>query len=146
MPRNKKESMIFTLCMCCLMVLGMSCYNSLLHGSLTLPGLLMGFVPGFIVALLLDIFVVGGIAKKVAFSLPLDRERSWQLPLAISVCMVLGMVTCMSLFGLLMEAGLGNFGLMDYFHGWMMNFIMALPLQLILVRPFSVTVLKQVQA
>lgn len=146
MPTNKKEGIIFTLCMCSMMVLGMSCYNLVLHGELTLQGLVFGFVPGFITALILDVLIVGRIAKKIAFALPLDREKSWQLPLTISSLMVLMMVTFMSLFGLFMESGLGNFGVNDYFYAWIMNLIVALPLQLILVRPVSVAILKQVQA
>lgn len=50
--------------MCFLMVLGMSVYNLWLHGDLYFSNLLIGLVPGFIVAFILDVFIVGVIAKK----------------------------------------------------------------------------------
>lgn len=64
MPTNKKEGIIFTSLMCFLMVLGMSVYNLWLHGDLYFSNLLIGLVPGFIVAFILDVFIVGVIAKK----------------------------------------------------------------------------------
>lgn len=36
MPKNKKKEIILTLCMCSLMVLGMSIYNLILHHSFSL--------------------------------------------------------------------------------------------------------------
>lgn len=145
MPKSRKESFIFTLCMCGMMVLGMSAYNLAIHGGLSFSALAGGFPAGFIVAFILDVVVVGKVAKKAAFKLPITKERMWLLPIAISCCMVLGMVTFMSLFGLLMEAGLGNFGFQDYLRGWLTNFVMAIPLQLLVVRPISVKVLSSIQ-
>ena len=76
MPRNKKEGMIFTVLMCGLMVLGMSLYNLAIHGALTASALFGGFPLGFIVAFILDVFVVGVVAKKIAVRLRLSRRRS----------------------------------------------------------------------
>lgn len=139
MPKTKKEGLIFTLCMCSMMVLGMSAYNLLLHGHFSLGALASGFPAGFMVAFILDVVVVGKVAKKVAFSLPVSQEV---LPIVISCSMVVGMVTAMSLFGLLMEAGVGAFGWHDYLQGWLTNFVMAIPLQLLVVRPVAVKVLR----
>lgn len=146
MPTNKKEGIIFTTLMCFLMVLGMSTYNLLLHQSFTLSALLTGLVPGFVVAFILDVFIVGVYAKKLAFKLPIDREKKWQTILAISSLMVLGMVTCMSLFGVIMEMGLTDQLVSNYLMAWRMNFIAALPLQLLFVGPFSRMVLQKIQA
>ena len=106
MPTNKKEGIIFTTIMCSMMVLGMSMYNLLLHDNFGLVTLLAGLVPGFVVAFILDVFVVGVIAKKIAFQLPINKKSKVQLILTISSLMVLGMVTFMSLFGVLMEGGI----------------------------------------
>ena len=103
MPTNKKEGMLFTTLMCFLMVFGMSTYNLLLHGEFSLYALSKGLLPGFIVAFILDVFIVGVLAKKIAFSLPFNKEKRLLLILTISSLMIIGMVTCMSLFGLLME-------------------------------------------
>lgn len=127
------------------MVLGMSCYNLVLHDDFHLSSLLLGLVPGFIVAFILDVFVVGVIAKKIAFKLPMDKENKLLLILTISTLMILGMVTCMSVFGMIIEGGIPANFLEVYRHTWVMNFIVALPYQLLLVGPFSRSLLSHSQ-
>lgn len=137
MPTNKKEGIIFTSLMCFCMVFGMSLYNLVIHNQFTWTALLLGLIPGFVVAFILDVFIVGVIAKKLAFKLPINKDSKLQLILTISSLMVLGMVTCMSLFGILM-GGSGSEDLLSaYLTAWKMNVIAALPLQLLLVGPFS---------
>jgi hypothetical protein len=51
--------------------------------------------------------------------------------------MVTGMVTFMSIFGLLIRPEMPQNIVSAYFIGWGMNFIAALPLQLIIVGPAS---------
>ena len=146
MPTNKKEGIIFTTIMCSMMVLGMSMYNLLLHDNFGLVTLLAGLVPGFVVAFILDVFVVGVIAKKIAFQLPINKKSKVQLILTISSLMVLGMVTFMSLFGVLMEGGIPDNLWAAYSEAWRMNVIVALPLQLLIVGPVSRTTLGKIQA
>lgn len=145
MPTNKKESLIFTCMMCSMMVLGMSLYNLLLHHHFSFPELIKGFIPGFMVAFILDEFVVGVLAKKIAAKAPIDPEKPIQIILTITFAMVLGMVTCMSLFGIIMELGFPESMLGLYLHAWKMNFIVALPLQLFIVGPISRKVLTNIQ-
>ncbi len=146
MPKNKKEGIIFTSLMCFLMVLGMSIYNLMLHNDFSLSNLLVGLVPGFMVAFILDVFVVGVFAKKIAFNLSfIDKTKPIQLILSISCLMIIGMVTFMSLFGLIVEGGLGGVSGLAYLYAWKMNILVALPYQLILVGPFSRFVLGKIQ-
>ncbi|MGB3161152.1 MAG: DUF2798 domain-containing protein [Carnobacterium sp.] len=145
MPTNKKEGIIFTTLMCFLMVFGMSLYNLLLHNNFSWTALLVGLVPGFIVALILDVFIVGVFAKKIAFKLPINKERKVQVILTISCLMVIGMVTLMSLFGILFEGNLSSGLLPAYLTAWKMNIIAALPLQLLFVGPFSRKMLGLIQ-
>ena len=128
------------------MVLGMSMYNLLLHDNFGLVPLIAGLVPGFTVAFVLDVFIVGVIAKKIAFQLPIKKENKLQLILTISSLMVLGMVTFMSLFGVLMEGGIPDNLWAAYSEAWRMNVIVALPLQLLVVGPVSRTILGKIQA
>lgn len=51
--------------------------------------------------------------------------------------MVLGMVTLMSVYGLVAQGQLHGDILPKYLRAWGFNFIMALPLQLIIVGPIS---------
>ena len=137
MPRNKKEGIIFGVTMCFLMVCGMSAYNLALVGKLSYTKFAIGLIPGFIVAFFFDTVIVGPIAKKLAFKLPIDRNNKLQTILAISLLMITGMVTFMSVFGLLISPELPENIIHAYFTAWGMNFIAALPLQLLLVGPIS---------
>lgn len=145
MPTNKKEGNIFTTMMCFLMVLGMSIYNLWLHNALHVSNLFVGLILGFIVAFILDVFIVGVVAKKIAFKLPINKQNKMQMILTISCLMVLGMVTCMSLFGIVIEQGIPEQFLSAYLTAWKMNVIMALPLQLLFVGPVSRAVLATIQ-
>ncbi|MCG1001579.1 DUF2798 domain-containing protein [Lactococcus lactis] len=146
MPTNKKEGLIFTTLMCFLMVFGMSFYNLILHHSFSTSSLLFGIIPGFIIAFMLDVFIVGVIAKKIAFNISFINKRNQiSLIIVISCFMVIGMVTFMSVFGLVIENGINSFSLATYWHTWLMNFIVALPYQLIIVGPISRSILKKIQ-
>ena len=108
--------------------------------------MLTGLVPGFIVAFIVDSFVVGVVAKKIAFKLPINKQSKLQLIVTISCLMIIGMVSFMSMFGILIEGGIpANLGA-TYLHTWGMNFIVALPYQLLIVGPISRFVLGGIQA
>ncbi|MBL1225463.1 DUF2798 domain-containing protein [Enterococcus sp. BWR-S5] len=149
MPTNKKEQIVFTLMMCTMMVFGMSVYNTFLHTGLegvTLNGILPGFLPAFAVALLLDVIIVGPVAKSIAFKLLGKNKGKMPLTaLVISGCMVFGMVLCMSLFGLIMQQNFSGNVLMNYFQAMGLNAVCAFPLQLLIVGPVSRVLLKKMQ-
>ena len=137
MPRNKKEGIIFWVTMCFLMVYGMSAYNLALVGKLSFAKFTVGLIPGFIAAFFFDTVIVGPVSKKIAFKFPIDKNSKLQIILAISLLMVIGMVTFMSIFGLLMRPEIPQNIVSAYFIGWGTNFIAALPLQLLIVGPVS---------
>ena len=145
MPRNKKEGIIFGVTMCFLMVCGMSTYNLALVWKLSFAKFAIGLIPGFIVAFFFDTVIVGPVVKKIAFKLPIDKNSKLQIILAISLLMVIGMVTFMSIFGLLMRPEIPQNVVSAYFIGWGMNFIAALPLQLLIVGPISRLKLQMLQ-
>lgn len=142
MPTSKKESVYFGMIMCFGMVIVMTIYNLFLNelvGVVSFAEIFIQFIIGFIVALLLDLFVVGPAAKKAAFKLPYDKSKKGYVILAISTCMVIGMVLCMSLYGLIASYlfhGLGSASFTkDYLDLVMKNFIVAYPLQLLIMGP-----------
>ncbi|WP_294133978.1 DUF2798 domain-containing protein [uncultured Clostridium sp.] len=140
MGQTKFQKFIFTLMMCFFMVLGMTTYNIILnegfHSNL-LNNLLKDFWLGFIVALLLDIFIVGKLAKPLAFKIvkPTKETKQIKIILAISSCMVVGMVLFMSIFGAIVSSGFTIDALKLYPLCVLRNFIMALPLNLLIVSP-----------
>ncbi|EOI05143.1 hypothetical protein UAY_00618 [Enterococcus moraviensis ATCC BAA-383] len=135
MPQNKKEGLFFTTIVCFSMVISMSAYNLLLHGQFSLGNLFGGLVPGFIVAFFFDVLVVSIPAKKIAFALPVNKEKKLHMIIAVSSCMVLGMVFFMSMYGVFMQFGFTENFMSYYIGAFSKNLIMALPLQLLVVGP-----------
>ncbi|MNP11042.1 hypothetical protein D3C76_1032130 [compost metagenome] len=140
MGRNKTETFIFTLIMCALMVLGMSIYNVILLEGLSgtlVRNVLIGYMPAFIIALILDVFIVGKIAKGIAHRIVKDTDPMLKKIMFISFFMVTGMVLLMSFYGAVMHVGFTADLPMAYLSSVGMNFICALPLQILLVGPLT---------
>lgn len=143
MPQNKRESLIYTVIMCFFMVLWMSIYNvALQHGTLNLEVVVaawIGFPIAYIFAMCCDWFVASRIAKGVAFRYLLKpQDSTLKKILCISGGMVVCMVIIMSLYGACEGAvHTGNWSSVPV--NWMINiprnFIMALPLQLLIAGP-----------
>ena len=143
MPRNFKEAMFFTLLMCSLMVLGMSIWNLYLLGHFSLGNLATGFLPGFITAFLLDVLLVGPLVKGLSFRFLKDYHKRWQKSAVISGGMVLAMVSLMSIYGLLFNGEV--LSMESYLGAWGTNFVMAFPLNFLLVGPFSRFIIGRIQ-
>lgn len=106
----------------------------------------LGFFPGFVVAFILDMLIIGPLAKKVAFSLiPRDSKSKYVKIFAVSGCMVLGMVTCMSLYGIIFNLGLEGVSLVAYGQAWLTNFVVALPYNFVVVGPIARYFLGEIQ-
>lgn len=138
MPRNFKEALLFTCMMCGMMVFGMSIWNLQVAGAFAWSHVFLGFFPGFIVAFILDMLIIGPLAKKVTFSLiPRDSKSKYVKIFAVSGCMVLGMVTCMSLYSIIFNLGLEGVSLVAYGQAWLTNFVVALPYNFVVVGPIA---------
>ena len=143
MPQNKRESLIYTVMMCFVMVLWMSFYNvALQQGRFTLETLAagwLGFPFAYVVGMCCDWFVASRIAKGVAFRfLVKPQDSALKKILCISCGMVVVIVVLMSLYGACESAfHTGNWAGVP--GNWLVNiprnFIMALPLQLLLAGP-----------
>jgi hypothetical protein len=140
MGQTKFQKFIFTLMMCFSMVLGMTIYNMLLNEGWSdqfFFHLFKEFWLGFFIALILDIFVVAKVAKPIAFKIvrPAKNTKPLKLIIAISSCMIIGMVLCMSLYGAVMAMGFTSNALKLYPLVILRNFVVALPLNLLIVSP-----------
>lgn len=144
MPKNKRESLIYTIMMCFCMVFWMSMYNvtmSMGHFDLeTLKEGWLGFPIAYVYAMLFDWFLVSGIAKKFAFRFLLTPKSSNRKKvIAISSCMVIPMVIVMSFYGGLetcIRTGEWSRLLLVWLTNMPKNVIIALPFQLIAAGPF----------
>ncbi|MFC0561090.1 DUF2798 domain-containing protein [Halalkalibacter alkalisediminis] len=141
MPSNKKEGIIFGLFMCFGMVLIMSVYNTALHGfsSFTVGGAIIQFVITFIVAFIAE-SLVEPKARKFALSLPYDKSKETHFIVVLAFCMVPMMVLIMSVYGVILTTfmtGIEGSLFTAYLKTVGLNFIVALPAQLLMVGPIS---------
>ena len=142
MGDTKLQRFIFTLTICFLMVLGMSIYNLYLAIGASYHFfhiLIKDFWIGFLIALFLDIFIMSRTAKPLAFYIikSNDIKHVAVKVLVISSCMVTGMVLCMSMYGALKAAGFTTSAFRIYPRIILMNFIVAWPLNILIVNPIS---------
>ncbi len=128
--------------MCLGMVIVMTFYNLLLNGAggpLHIKEIALELLIGFIIALLIEICIVGPCAKKIVFALPFDKSKKVNIIITMATLMVIGMVFFMSFYGMAMmylHNGLnGDSFVSMYFSIFIKNFIMAYPLQLIIMGP-----------
>ena len=146
MPKNKRESLLFTFIMCFLMVFWMSIYNvARTYGGLSAEVVVdawIGFAPAYVFAMLCDWFVASPLAKGFAFRHLVTPGKSSPraMMIAVSTCMVFPMVIIMSLYGAF-EGALhaGTFAVVPA--AWLTNipwnFIMALPWNLLIAGPLA---------
>jgi hypothetical protein len=142
LPTTKKEDFYFGLMMCSGMVVFMTFYNLFTHGmigTISMKEILTQLILIFIIASLLELFIVGPVAKKIALSLPYDKSKKVFVILSLAFFMVSGMVLFMSFYGLgtayFSDSLIGESLLESYFSLVFKNFIFAFPLQLIIVGP-----------
>ncbi|MGH1093869.1 DUF2798 domain-containing protein [Bacillus mycoides] len=128
--------------MCLGMVIVMTFYNLLMNGAegpIHIKEIALELIIGFIIALLIEICIVGPCAKKIVFALPFDKSKKVNMIIAMATTMVIGMVFFMSFYGMAMmylHNGLhGDSFASIYFSIFIKNFIMAYPLQLIIMGP-----------
>ncbi|PFL17109.1 DUF2798 domain-containing protein [Bacillus cereus] len=142
MPTTRKENLQFGMMMCLGMVIVMTFYNLLMNGTggpIHIKEIALELIIGFIIALLIEICIVGPCAKKIVFALPFDKSKKVNMIISMATAMVIGMVFFMSFYGMAMmylHGGLqGNSFVSMYFSIFIKNFIMAYPLQLIIMGP-----------
>ncbi|WP_340008076.1 DUF2798 domain-containing protein [Paenibacillus sp. FSL K6-0276] len=105
--------------------------------STLVKDVIIGYIPAFIVAFILDVFVVGKVAKEIAHKLVKENDPMIKKIMFISFFMVTGMVLFMSFYGAVLHVGFSSELTMAYLSAIGKNFIVALPLQIILVGPLT---------
>ncbi|WP_243459550.1 DUF2798 domain-containing protein [Metabacillus bambusae] len=119
----------------------MSVYNTALHGfsSFTVKSAIIQFIITFIVAFIVE-SLVEPKARKLALSLPYNKSKEINFIMVISFCMVPMMVLIMSVYGLILTeimVGIEGSVFTAYLKTVGLNFIVALPSQLLIVGPIS---------
>ena len=151
MPKNFKEELLFTAVMAGLMVLVMAGYNIALtdgFGPHFIQEVLVGYPLALVVAAICDLGIIGPGVKYLFFHYIVNdwmKTKQIRIALTISCMMVAGMVTLMSLFGMVVTQNFGGNVVLTYLHTWIFNIFMALPLQLLIVGPIARAILGSVQ-
>lgn len=140
MPQNKRESLIYTVMMCFVMVLWMSFYNvfirTLKFDTSIFTESWLGFPLAYIVALCCDLLFVSRTAKFIAFKWIKIKPQSPTIVkvLAISGVMVVFMVLIMSFYGSIVACVATNEWknlFFIYINTVWKNFLMAFPFQIL---------------
>ena len=138
MPKNKFQDVIFTIIMATMMVYGMVVYSVALNTcSVTGQTFISAthelpiMVP---VAFVLEFFVVGKIAKILAFTVMKTSDRPQIITYAISICICCIMCPIMSLVATILFKETKSFG--TWIQTWAMNFPMAICYQMFYCGPF----------
>ena len=136
MPKNKFQDVVFTAIMATIMVYGMVVYNVALNtgdvsGTTFVAALheLPIMVP---IAFILEFFVVGKIARGLAFSVMTPQERPQFITYAISICICCIMCPVMSLIATVL---FNKPDFCTWVQTWARNFPMAICYQLFYCGP-----------
>ena len=138
MPKNKFQDVVFTAIMATIMVYGMVVYNVALNmGKVTEATFLAAVheLPVMVpVAFILEFFVVGRIARGLAFTVMKPDDRPQFITYAISICICCIMCPIMSLVATILFKETKTFG--TWIQTWAMNFPMAICYQMFYCGPF----------
>lgn len=138
MPKNKLEEVVFTAIMATIMVYGMIVYNVALNtgtvSKMTFLAACHELVFMAPIAFVLEFFVVGKIAGKLAFTVMRPTDRPQFITYAISICICCIMCPAMSLIATVLFKENVSFG--TWVQTWAMNFPMAICYQMFYCGPF----------
>ena len=137
MPKTKFEDAIYTIIMATIMVYGMIVYNVALNtGGVSGQTFLLAthemiiMVP---VAFVLEFFIVGKIAQKLAFTVMKPTDRPQFITYAISICICCIMCPIMSLVATILFQDQHTFDTWN--QTWAMTFTMAICWQMFYCGP-----------
>jgi hypothetical protein len=136
MPKNKFQDVVFTAIMAIIMVYGMIVYNVALNtggvSGFTFVAALHELIYMAPIAFVLEFFVVGKIARMLAFTVMKPTDRPQFITYAISICICCIMCPVMSLIATLLFKT-PSFG--TWVQTWAMNFPMAILYQMFYCGP-----------
>lgn len=137
MPKNKFQDAVFTAIMSTIMVYGMVVYNVALHtGEMNGTTFLIATKELYImvpVAFVLEFFVVGKLAQKLAFTVVRPTDRPQFITFAISTCICCIMCPVMSFIATILFQ---DFSIATWIKTWVCNFPMAICYQMFYCGPF----------
>ncbi len=148
MPKTRGESIFFTAITAWMMVYAMTLYNTVLamgrFTNATFFIALKGMWIEYIMIALLAYFVSSRLAKMCAFKVVCPKDRPIFIIFAIQTFTVIWQVAFASILGVYHGYGFTSNFIPHYLMTYCRNFIMALPLQLIIVGPLARLIFRKV--
>lgn len=147
MPKTKFESIVFTAITAWTMVYIMTLYNKILESgvflNITFLESLKGMWGEYVVSFLCALLISSAVAKKLAFRIAKPTDRPIFKIICIQVFTVLSQVTLMSIMGVLERYGITSQLIPNYILTWCLNFLVALPAQLLISGPIARALFRQ---
>ncbi len=149
MPTNKKEGMIFGICMCAIMVFFMGLLNISIHlGGFDFNSIktnLIAFPVTFIIAFILENVVIGKINHKLLekFVDKNDSKNSYILFNCFFIVTLMSLV--MTIIGGFLGGDNASTIFSEFFIRWPRNFCAAFFLNILVAGPISRTLLRVIQ-
>ena len=139
MPKTKAQSVFFTAVTAWIMVYSMTLYNTVLASGVftneTFLIALKGMWVEYLIIFLCAFFLSSRVAKYLAFRVVKPGDRPIAIILTIQVFTVVCQVALASIIGLYYGYGIDGNWLPNYLMTYCRNFVMALPVQLLLAGP-----------
>ena len=149
MPKTKLESIFFTAMTAFMMVFIMTVYNTALathqFTHMTLMITLKSMWIEYLIIFLLAYFVSGSIAKSLVFKVVQNKEKAIVVILTIQIFTVILQVAFASIIGVYQGFGFTTNFIPHYLFTYCKNFILALPVQLIVVGPIARFIFRSVR-
>lgn len=149
MPTNKKEGIIFGICMCLIMVFFMGLLNISIHlGGFNLNSIktcLIAFPVTFIIAYVLETFIVGRINGMLLAYFVSKKDSKNAYILFNCFFIVTMMSLLMTIVGGLLGGDTLQTVLGEFFIRWPRNFCAAFFLNILVAGPVSRTILEAIQ-
>ena len=148
MPENKKQGILLSLIMSLIMIYVMAALNlNVRDGSFT-AGVwytaLMRLPLGYVVGILCDMFICTPLSRRIVGKVTGDETSVQIKTFILRFCMVIFMTVAMTVFSCIVSGKWGMEGVIDFFTYLPYNFTIALPIQMLIVAPFSLKVAKAV--
>ncbi len=141
MPKTKFESIIFTAITAWIMVYIMTLYNHVLaSGTFTNASFaeaLRGMWVEFVIIFLCAYFISSRVARFFAFRVVRPTDRPIAIILTIQIFTVVSQVALASILGLYHGYGFTSQLVPNYILTYCRNFVMALPVQLLIAGPIA---------
>ena len=148
MPKTKLENAFFTLITSGLMIFIMGVYNIAIHtGGLKYSTFIYAahsFLLEWLIGFFFAFFIAGRVAKYLAFKVVIPQDRAIFIILCIQTFTVCVMVPLMSMVGAVEQNGITAELPVIWLQTIVINFVMALPLQIFFVGPICRHIFKTI--